>query len=442
MDTIAFIMRCIKVAFFPIAILLSGCAATGNSNESANFLPIQNSRMNNADALLKAGQFTAAQAEYVSIANSLDLESSGYYTQGLYRQKAAAKFRAAFTTLQNSDPETAGNQYRSAIELYRKDLLAHREILGVQRQKRARRAEITSSILLDLVSIGTSRVDDNIDNEVLSDLDLLQYAEDAIEDVVNNPAPPVERVAVSSEGVASNRIAGLVSIPLVPDVSYLSSVGRVLAGTSGCTGSLVKQNLVLTNAHCIFDGGVDYNLGPTSLKEGKFTFRREWLYGVETYDVKSYYTHRGRDSDWDGQIKNDWVLLEIVNKQGAEVPAQTLPVVPELADKAMIQQLSSSPSQLDISIPGYSVRNDSNTYMTMDVGCTINLRDYVKSVVSHDCNTSVGASGAPIVAKDETGKVRIVALNVGRMLSDDVSVKERNGLAITPAQWLPTLLSL
>ena len=154
--------------------------------------------------------------------------------------------------------------------------------------------------------------------------------------------------------------------------------------------------------------------------------------------MKSYYTHRGRDSDWDGQIKNDWVLLEIVDKPGVEVPAQTLPVVPELADRAMIQQLSTSPSQLDISIPGYSVRNSSNTYMTMDVGCSINLRDYVQSVVSHDCNTSVGASGAPIVAKDETGKVRIVALNVGRIVPNE-DAKERNGLAITPAQWLPTL---
>ena len=438
MDNIASIKSCIKVAVLPIVILLSGCAATGNNNESENFLPIQNSRMDDADSLLEAGQFKAAQAEYISIANSLDLESSGYYTQGLYRQKAAAKFRAAFTTLQSANPETAGNQYRSAIELYRKDLLAHRDILIVQRQRRARRAEITNSILLDVVNLGTDAVDDNIDNDVFSDLDLFQYAEDAIEDVVENPAPPVERVAVSSEGVAANAVGGLVSIPLVPDVSYLSSIGRVLAGTSGCTGSLVKPSLVLTNAHCIFDGGVDYNLGPTSLKEGKFTFRREWLYGAETYDVKSYYTHRGKDSDWDGQIKNDWVLLEIVNKPGAEVPAQTLPVVPELADKAMIQQLSSSPSQLDISIPGYSVRNSTNTYMTMDVGCSINLRDYVQSVVSHDCNTSVGASGAPIVAKDETGKVRIVALNVGRIVPNE-DVKERNGLAITPAQWLPTL---
>ena len=364
MDTIASIKSCIKVATLPIAILLSGCAATGNNNESENFLPVQNSRMNSADALLKAGQFRAAQAEYISIANSLDLESSGYYTKGLYRQKAAAKFRAAFATLQSASPETAGNQYRSAIELYRKDLLAHREIIVVQRQKSARRAEITNSILLDLVNIGADRVNDNVGDETLSELDLLQYAEDAIEDVVENPAPAVERVASTSEGVATNAVGGLVSIPLVPDVSYLSAVGRVLAGTTGCTGSLVGQNLVLTNAHCIFDGGVDYNLGPTSLKEGKFTFRREWLYGTETYDVKSYYTHRGRDSDWDGQIKNDWVLLEIVDKPGVEVPAQTLPVVPELADRAMIQQLSTSPSQLDISIPGYSVRNSSNTYMT------------------------------------------------------------------------------
>jgi len=441
MDTIASLKSYTKLVAFPMAVLLSGCAATGNNNESENFLPIQNSRMDNADALLNAGRFQAAQAEYISIANSLDLESSGYYTKGLYRQKAAAKFRAAFTTLQSANPETAGNQYRSAIELYRKDLLAHRDILIIQRQKSAKRAEITSSILLDLVSLGTNRVDENIDNEVLSELDLFQYAEEAIENVVENPAPPVERVAVSSQGVADNQVGGLVSIPLVPDVSYLSSVGRVLAGTSGCTGSLVGKNVVLTNAHCIFDGGVDYNLGPTSLKDGKFSFRREWLYGAQTYDVKSYYTHRGKDSDWDGQIKNDWVLLELVDNQSAEVPAQTLPVVPELADKAMIQQLSTSASQLDISIPGYSIRDSSNTYMTMDVGCSINLRDYVQSVVAHDCNTSVGASGAPVVAKDETGKVRIVALNVGRIAPNE-DVKERNGLAITPAQWLPTLLRI
>lgn len=243
----------------------------------------------------------------------------------------------------------------------------------------------------------------------------------------------------SSSRVLDEDVSALVLIPVVPDVGYLNAIGRVIAGTAECTGALVKRNLVLTNAHCIFDGGVDYNLGSTSLKEGTFLFRREWLYGSTTYKVKSFHTHRGRDADWDGQVKNDWVILEIVREKQGESEVEWLDTVPELADKNLVRQLKTNQSLLEISIPGYSNKQNPGTYLTLESGCDIDLLQFTEPLISHGCNTADGASGAPLIAKDGAGRTRLVALNVG-VINEKSSLGQ--GLAIPPSRWLPTLQAL
>src|SRR5690606_17900522 len=115
-------------------------------------------------------------------------------------------------------------------------------------------------------------------------------------------------------------------LPVQPEESSrFAAVGRINTGTGTyCTGALVRQDIALTSAHCLFNRRTGRWLMPQSI---------HFLLG---YDRGSYGFHSTVEEYWTGatghgrrpgQIEDDWALLRLRKK----APSGFVP--PDLSDR-------------------------------------------------------------------------------------------------------------
>jgi len=411
--------------------LIAGCA----NNPTASVVKLESSQIAAGDARLAARDFPSAR-EYFEQArsNSLIANKEDYLAKGIYLQKVAANSRLAFIELHQGDVATAGSKYRNAIELLRKDYEAHQVLLAELRKASETSNEIKKGLLAGLAGLGLSRIEEGVSSDILSEIGVFSAAGTLIQKVINVPPPQNKAAPLAGSAVDASLLS--LRIPVIPDTDYFRYVGRVISGDSSCTGSLVGPGLVLTNAHCIFDGGVDYNKGPTSLKPGSFQFRREWLYQTDQFDVKTFYTHKGIEGDWDGQIKNDWAILQLFEGNGVKIPKGYFASRADISDGIDPElQLNRS---YNVTIPGYSNDRNEGVYLTLDAGCQVDPDGLYGSIVLHDCDTFKGSSGAPVLYLDSLSRPTVVSVNVGKKGGRG----EFRGIMIPPKRWYPTLKEL
>lgn len=366
--------------------------------------------------------------------------NDNYYKKSKYRLKAAANSRLAFTKLHQGDTQQAGQLYLSTINQLRADYEAHYEKVKYQEAAKQKTQKIAFGILKKVLNDELSQVKGKINQtdkyKLLPTTDVFKHINGSIDTILRVPPP---EVLVSSSQLRGDVEQHQIRIPVIPDSDYFQYIGRVTdKRTSSCTGAFVGPNLVLTNSHCIFSGGVDYGKGATKLKKGDFYFRTEWLYDQREYKVSTFYTHQGERGGWSGRVKDDWAILKVEPNKKNKLPKKYLSALPDLTQTSQNNIFTNSKAA-QVFIAGYSGDLNSGAYLTMDWGCALDRAEFGQTIVNHNCSTYKGSSGAPVIHLDAELKPTVVALNVGRKFG---SSDKYTGLVVPPVNWHPKLNEL
>lgn len=183
-----------------------------------------------------------------------------------------------------------------------------------------------------------------------------------------------------------------------------STIGRIVGiradgKTYSCTGALIAANVVLTNAHCVINPythrisraiAFEPNLiGDCLLDKADRAFAKRAVYGTDFQD-SSIPPH-----------PKDWAVLEIDRPLGRKYGTlrwQPLPV----------SVLTQNPgSFLTIGYSGDFPPNNPGNTAGVHLGCSITGE--TQQVLTHNCDTTEGASGSPILGWIDN-EVRIVGL--------------------------------
>lgn len=207
-------------------------------------------------------------------------------------------------------------------------------------------------------------------------------------------------------------------VPMMSRSFPWSAVGRV-EGLSAdgrgysCTGTLIAPSVVLTNAHCV--------VNPKTHQVSKaLRFKPNLINGKlrdngdVAYVVKYHYATDFRDSPTVSN-KNDWALLQLNKPLGKKYgflgwkafPAATLMKNPKKL--SLVGYSGDFPGRPDV-IPGLELTAGPGQTAGVHRGCSVVGER--NGLLLHDCDTSGGASGGPILGQVE-GKYYVVGLHAG-----------------------------
>jgi protease YdgD len=207
-------------------------------------------------------------------------------------------------------------------------------------------------------------------------------------------------------------------IPMLSRKYPWSTIGRVQGTTAGagsyhCTGALIAEDIILTNAHCVIDP-----------ENGKLSQKIKFLPNVidgqvqDTRDVVEvvdvvYGTNFKDGAKLDA---NDWAVMKINKPLGRKYGYLG---VKSVASATLVR------NQKKYFFVGYSGDFPSAKYQqyfsagagwtaSFQAGCSI-LKEEANFLL-HDCDTAGGSSGGPIIAMVD-GEPYVVALNEGEVKS-------------------------
>ena len=201
-------------------------------------------------------------------------------------------------------------------------------------------------------------------------------------------------------------------IPMLSRNYPWSTIGRVQGTTADaksyhCTGTLIADDIVLTNAHCVID--------PDTHQQSKeILFLPNVINGKKTDIVRVEQVKYGTDFTKGGitdQI-NDWAIMRINQPLGRKygylgwksVPSTTL-----IKNREKLFFVGYSGDFPDPSKKGLeSLTAGKGWTAGYQAGCSI-LREE-SGVLYHDCDTAGGSSGGPIIGEID-GLPYIIALN-------------------------------
>jgi protease YdgD len=189
-----------------------------------------------------------------------------------------------------------------------------------------------------------------------------------------------------------------------PDVLPWSAIAKVQTDTGvHCTGVLIAPAVVLTAAHCLYNRRTGTLLRPASLHV-LFGYRRDqyrWHRFVRRYVVGPGFVGAARPPQ-----AADWAALTLA----AGVPVAPLP----------ISAIPLAPG-LPVMFAGYN--QDRGQLLMADPACHVLrvVRRRRGMFLIHDCEGTLGTSGAPLIARQSGGWV-VVAINVAAGRTENLAL--------------------
>jgi protease YdgD len=186
----------------------------------------------------------------------------------------------------------------------------------------------------------------------------------------------------------------LIGLGRIEQASPWKAVGRLDSSVGYCTATLIAPDLVLSAAHCTFD----QQGRPMSPKE--LTFRAGFRKGRIEAERKvvqiarpDAYLYKGKN--WITRVANDAVLLRLAS-----------PIASHVISPFMIEPRPLNRGE--VSVVSYGRGRDS--LPSLQQTCAV-LQTY-KNMLTMDCDTTFGSSGAPVFRRDGT-QIRIASVISG-----------------------------
>lgn len=177
------------------------------------------------------------------------------------------------------------------------------------------------------------------------------------------------------------------------------SVGKLI-GTNGghCTATLIANQYILTAGHCFFSTD-----GPqVKFRGGDFVFYHSFHEGK--YRDSAYVTEIWRDPQFlnAGSDLYDWAVAKLAKPLG-----RSIGYLGTMSDTQKAQFNDS-----EISLIGYGTEFKKGQTQTKHVNCKIFKNYSLSNAFFHDCDTSGGDSGAPVL-KLVDGKYYVIGVHTG-----------------------------
>ncbi|MCW5716401.1 MAG: trypsin-like serine protease [Bauldia sp.] len=170
-------------------------------------------------------------------------------------------------------------------------------------------------------------------------------------------------------------------------------IGTLVGDDGSCTASLIGPDLLITAAHCIeTENGINADqVFETAFADGGGVSARV----TEWFVAPSRANDRATDFE---PSQTDWALLRIHRPLGAKLGFLEVRGMESFGDAVL---------QRPVSQAGYSW--DTGTFLSGNTGCSF-LAVEVENTVIHNCDTTHGDSGSPLMFRDGDAFI-IVALD-------------------------------
>jgi V8-like Glu-specific endopeptidase len=184
-----------------------------------------------------------------------------------------------------------------------------------------------------------------------------------------------------------------------------------------CTATLIGPRLLLTVAHCVLE--VLPAAGNVPSQRMRVVALEEDLWVIAESRVTRVVALGGRGPfDREFDRANDWAILEIADPLGDTFG--TLPVSDEVRPGRADVGLS------DIRFAGYSADFHQGYRMSGHALCSIRRYGVGDYLMRHDCDSTRGASGAPLIRCSGDRGCRIVGIHAAEYRADQQASLQRD----------------